>query len=701
MTNTLNRPPDPRQPESNAVQDEQPALLRSSGWLSPSEYAKYLVANCADLSLLKGSNLLNRLQQLSGIDNLSSSQLLATISAELSLETLKTGNYRSRDLSLIVPFAFAQRGESYLPLLAFPAALRAEDIPDGTRIFFVNANLPKRKLSKFQFVQTFLNNRYQRFGLFLFLGSIPVILIAISELLNQPLFDSIVPSGEVPVVLLIGVATIFFQGSGQIITSISQQSQAIFNGQVDLTSKIATAQRFLNARSQDLPVRDAGSWRLTFFAASAFLGSLESLVVSIPLALFSLVVNLVVIGAYTDPTSIERLLLICLVPASLSLAISCLSSTIAIKMMGQQSRLESIIYSVVRNIRGIWMTSSEGYFINRFLSSRQEMARSLLRSGAFAASTDIIDKITTGLLYAFIYIEYYRSTTTPGAHQVSVGSLLVIYSAIGTVSGALNSITGDLVTIFQTLPTYWIPNAIRDITSFVEPLPSGSNLSLRSISVQGLIYNAITPGGRGPFQTPIDFELSVPSSVVITGPSGSGKSTLLKILLGYLKPEAGRILLIDSDGNEASVDLHQTNILVLSQELGFFGDKLRDVIDPSGAIDEPTLEQAAKTIGLTGVLDQLPLRWQTPISEYSRDLSLGQIQLFKLAKALIKRYHVIVSDEPTCHLPESAHLEAIDLLNKSCDLHLSVLHRSSGLPLFDRVLTIARDGSLSSTERTG
>jgi ABC-type bacteriocin/lantibiotic exporter with double-glycine peptidase domain len=267
------------------------------------------------------------------------------------------------------------------------------------------------------------------------------------------------------------------------------------------------------------------------------------------------------------------------------------------------------------------------------------------------------------------------------------------------VSGALNSITGDLVNIFQTLPTYWTPNAIRDINSFVEPFPSGSNLSLSSIRIQALIYN--TPGIRGPFQAPIDFELSVPSSVAITGPSGSGKSTLLKILLGYLKPEAGRILLIDSYGNEASVDLHQTNILVLSQELGFFGDQLRDVIDPSGAIDESTLEQAAKTMGLTGVLDQLPLRWQTPISEYSRDLSLGQIQLFKLAKALIKRHHIIVSDEPTCHLPESAHLEAIELLNKSCDLHLSVLHRSSGLPLFDRVLAIARDGSLSSTERPG
>jgi ATP-binding cassette subfamily C protein len=671
-------------------------LERDQGWLSPTEYTRYMVNSLADVPPLKGSKLLSRLKQLSGIDSLSSNQLLSTISSELSLETLKAGSYRSRDLNLIAPMVFAQIGENYLPLAAFPAELCLDDMPSGTRIFFLNDRLPNRKLSKLQFLQTFLDNRYQRLGLFLFLGSIPVVLVAISELLNQPLFDTIVPSGQVPAVLLIGIATIFFQGSGQIITSISEQSQAIFNSQVDLTSKIATAQRFLNARSQDLPARDIGTWRLTFFAASAFLGSLESLLISIPLALFSLFVNLIVIGAYTDPASIGHLLIICLIPATLSLIISYLSSTIAVKMMGQQSRLESIIYSVVRNIRGIWMSSSEKYFIDRFLAARQEMALSLLRSGTFAASTDILDKITTGLLYAFIYIEYYRSTTTPGAHQASVGSLLVIYSAIGTVSGALNTITGDLVTIFQTLPTYWTPNAIRDISNFTESTASKSKLSLRAIHVEGLTYNA--PGIRGPFKLPVDFELSAAGSVAITGPSGSGKSTLLKLLLGYLKPVTGRIALIDSFDNEASINLYQANILVLSQDLGFFGDQLRDVVDPSGTVEEGALEEAINKVGLTPVLDQLPLRWQTPVNEYSRDLSLGQIQLFKLSKAFMKKYDIIISDEPTCHLPEKAHLASIELLNKSCDLHISVLHRSSGLPLFDRVLSLSQDGNVTLTD---
>ena len=665
-------------------------------WLSPARFAQYLVANCSNLPPLKGSPILHQLAQMSGHDDLSSQQLFDSFSAVFTVESLNTAAYTTRDLEIISPCAFIRFDDQYLPLEACPRVCTPEDFPAGARFYFLNDQLPKRKLNKFQFIQAFLAHRYSKLGLLFLLGSIPVVLVAISELFNQPLFDSIVPSGHIPAIFLIGVATIFFQGSGQILTSIGQQAQVVFNGQVDLASKLATAERFLKARSQDLPVRDIGSWRLTFSVASAFLGSLESLVISIPLAIFSLFVNLIVIGAYSDLSAVEHLLLICLVPAFLSLLISYISSTIAIKMMGQQSRLESIIFSVVKNIRGIWMSNTEPMFIHRFFNARMEMARSLLRSGTFAASTDILDKLSTGLLYAYIYIEYYRSTTATSAHHASVGSLLVIYSAVGTVGGALNSITSDLVTIFQTLPTYWTPNAIRDINSFVQPVSTNTDLIINSIIVENLTYQA--PGLRGPFDKPIGFELHAPGAIAITGPSGSGKSTLLKILMGHIKPTAGRLSLIDGFGNDSPLDLYQSDILVLSQEIGLFGDQLRDVVDPAGVLDDELIEMVAHKAGLTQILDQLPLRWQTPVNEYSRDLSLGQLQLFKLAKALTKRHHIIFSDEPTCHLPEAAHLDALKLLNDHCDLHVSVLHRKSALSQFKQVLSISTSGVVTLTE---
>jgi len=669
--------------------------LWQHGWLDSSSFASYLLNQCAEIAPLKDSSLLNHLREQSNQQQVSSQQLLRMLEAEFRVQPLNLSRYSRRDLSRILPLAFAIQEEQFLPVAHFPHVINPNLTPENIRLYFISNTLPSRKLNKVQFVRELLHGRVGGLSKILLLGTVPVLLAAAAELLNQPLFDSVVPSGQIPVVLLIGFATLFFQASGQIISSISQQYQVIFNSQIDLASKLATGERFLNARTQDLPQRDVGSWRLTFSVASAFLGSLESLVISIPLALFSLLVNLLVMGAYTDSQAVGRLLVICMIPALLSLAITYASSNIAVRLMGQQSQLETIIFAVVKNIRGIWLSNSAAYFERRFEGARSSMAKNILRSGAIAASTDVIDKVTTGLLYTYIYIEYYRTSTTPNASHLSVGALLVIYSAIGIITGSLNSLTQDLVSIFQTLPTYWAPNAIRDINSFISKAPG--DLSIQNIVLNNITYMA--PGVNGPFSQPLNLELKSPGSVAIMGPSGSGKSSLLKLLLGHLKPTSGRLQLLDRFGNDAGFELYQADILVMSQELRLFGDHLRDVLDPARIYTDQQLEEATAVMGLSEVLDQLPLRWLTPINEFNRDLSLGQLQLFKLSKALLKHHSIIITDEPTCHLPEQLHLQALQLLNEHCDLHLSVLHRQSGMELFDHILELNGSGEVKLLRR--
>lgn len=668
------------------------------GWLDADGFSTYLISQCSQVSPLKGTASLARLkdfQEQGG--SLSAPQLISLLSSELAIQPLQINVYHSRDLARIVPLTFAQRGDEFLPCTKFPSVLNPIDVPEDIKLYFLSTILPNRKLTKLQFVQAVLKSRYNQLLVLLSIGTVPILLAAGAELLNQPLFDSIVPAGHVPLVLLIGIATLFCQGAGQVITSITQQYQVIFNGQVGLASKLSTGERFLQAKTQDLPERDVGSWRLTFSVASAFMGSLESMVISIPLALFSLVVNLVVMGAYTDMSAIQHLLLICMIPSLVSLCITYAGSMVAIKLMGQQSQLESIIYSVVKNIRGIWMTNTASYFQGRFSNARANMGKNLIKSGTISASTQVLDKITTGLLYTYIYSEYYKSSTTAGSHQMSVGSLLVIYSAIGIITGSLNSLTGDFVNIFQTLPTYWTPNAIRDISSFVTSKGAERNVEIRSIILDNVSYTAKEV--NGPFKIPLNVTLTGPGSIAIMGPSGSGKSTLLRLLLGHLKPTSGEVQLIDTVGNEAGTDLYQTDVLVISQELRLFGDHLRDVMDPGRNYSDKELETAAEAMGLTTVLDDLPLRWLTPVNEFSRDLSLGQLQLFKLSKALLRRHSIIISDEPTCHLPEDLHIKALQKLNEHCDLHISVLHRQSAVPHFDQVLELDGHGAIKLTRR--
>ena len=79
---------------------------------------------------------------------------------------------------------------------------------------------------------------------------------------------------------------------------------------------------------------------------------------------------------------------------------------------------------------------------------------------------------------------------------------------------------------------------------------------------------------------------------------------------------------------------------------------------------------------------------ETIISEFSNDFSTGQIQLLQAARMILVKPTLILSDEPTSHLNEDQHLNVLSLLNQSCDMHISSLHKTSALDLFSKTIDI-------------
>lgn len=659
-------------------------------WLKPHEFAAYLRAHQLKLSPLQGLPLQEPLESLSDNPQLRAASLVDFLSDYVSLNPVETATLDLQTLKDLAPVSFALRNDLFLPSSRFAAVEDLTAQLSEASLYIAAEQLPPRKLSKLDFVGIFIKGRQGAFVFILAIGIPPILLGIVPELLQRPLFDSFIPEGRVPAIVLVGVATIAMQLVSQVISSVGQLYQTLFNDQVELATRTATALRFLKASSQALPVRDVGSWRISLQVASSFLGSLQALVISIPLALISLVVNLIVVGGFSDPAGALLLFVVLLIPTLISLGITLFSSSIFIQIMGQQSRLEAIIFDVVKQIRAIALLGTQDVFITRFERSRQAIARSLVTSGLYAASAEIVTSVATALLYSFIFLQYYNSVTSASVQDQSVGSLLVIYFAVGTIGGALASISHDLVSIIQTLPTYWTPNPLRDVSDYRTPPPQQADVKPGRLEVKDLIYTA--PGLDGPFGQPIQFSLNCPSKVAIMGPSGCGKSTLLRLLTGDLSPKQGEVLLYDTNGVLLKQGLPSVATLVISQEVRLFGSTLREVLDPQNAFEIETLERAAEQAGLSPVLASLPLRWKTPVSEYSRDLSLGQLQLFKLCRVLLGRYCVVITDEPTCHLPEDMHLDALRLINDHCELHISTLHRRSGLQLFDTLINVSAEG---------
>ena len=192
----------------------------------------------------------------------------------------------------------------------------------------------------------------------------------------------------------------------------------------------------------------------------------------------------------------------------------------------------------------------------------------------------------------------------------------------------------------------------------------------------------------------VDLEIRAGERVAIVGPSGAGKSTLLALLLGFLAPTSGRILVDGVPLAELDLADWRRRIAYLPQRAHVFDADIADNV----AMGRPgDIDAALEAAGLAGVIAALPEGRRTRLAENGKGLSGGEIQRLALARAYLGGGAVIVADEPTAHLDaavEAALLKRLEAFARGRTL-VMVAHRPASLGIVDRVIAL-KDGRIVS-----
>ncbi|MBB5806874.1 ATP-binding cassette subfamily B protein [Saccharothrix ecbatanensis] len=150
-----------------------------------------------------------------------------------------------------------------------------------------------------------------------------------------------------------------------------------------------------------------------------------------------------------------------------------------------------------------------------------------------------------------------------------------------------------------------------------------------------------------------DFTLDVRpgETIALIGASGAGKSTALNLVIGFLRPTEGRILLDGVDMETLDLRSYRQFVSVVPQESILFEGTIRDNVTYGlDDVPEDVVRQALADANALEFIDRLPTGLDTVVGDRGARLSGGQKQRLAIARALIRDPRVLVLDEATSAL---------------------------------------------------
>jgi len=223
---------------------------------------------------------------------------------------------------------------------------------------------------------------------------------------------------------------------------------------------------------------------------------------------------------------------------------------------------------------------------------------------------------------------------------------------------------------------------MRDLTVSLKKEPF-------SIQYQG-VYLAFD-GGLRPALKGISFDLRAGEQVVLVGASGAGKTTILNLLLGFLQPDKGQILINQTPLSDLHPDNWRNHIAWIGQHPVLFHATIKEniLMGRPQASDEQ-IEQAARNAKVLDFSMHLPEGLDTLVAERGFGLSRGQAQRVALARAFLKDAPILLLDEPTSGLDianEALVMQTLNELSQGRTV-LMLTHRLTNIKHADRILVL-------------
>jgi ATP-binding cassette subfamily C protein CydD len=397
----------------------------------------------------------------------------------------------------------------------------------------------------------------------------------------------------------------------------------------------------------------------------------------VPAASFAILGPVLVLAAvlYADPWA-ALVLLGCglLVPFGMALA-GIGAAAASRNQFFAMARLQARFLDRIRGIATIVLYGRAEDEARSLAMAASELRVRTMRVLRVAFLSSVVLDLAAALAMVVLAIHYFgllsqAAPAGPAAGAVAGGYLDVLWPAL-----AVLLLTPEFFAPLRTFSAAYqdrlhatgAADSLINLPPLPEPVPPAK---IRTVAAQGVTVafdnvSLTWDATRGPALGGVSFRVAAGETLVLAGPSGSGKSSVIEILLGFIRPDSGRVTINGADISDLVPQALSRLTAWIGQRPVLFSGSIRDNI--LFARPEATPEEV-KAAATSARLDQftagLPDGLDTRIGEGGYGLSGGQAQRVAVARAYLKNAPLLLLDEPTAHLDPATEQEVLDSLRR-------------------------------------
>lgn len=189
----------------------------------------------------------------------------------------------------------------------------------------------------------------------------------------------------------------------------------------------------------------------------------------------------------------------------------------------------------------------------------------------------------------------------------------------------------------------------------------------------------------------VSFAAPAGTTTALVGSSGSGKSTILSLVLNFIQPVAGKVLIDGKDLQTVKLrDYRRFLGVVLQDNFLFDGTILENIRFSSPQASFEDVKAVCKLANADEFIEKFPDGYNTIVGERGVKLSGGQRQRIAIARALLANPKILILDEATSSLDSESEAMIQEGLRRLREGRTTfvIAHRLSTIRSADQILVV-------------